>query len=97
MKNVKMFKEGYLIRGIILFTVCCFIVMIYTEMSTAYPRIPKQIPDQLTLTVISIRNDHDVVLKYKNTIYVMSVENAYGEAFVPGTVIYFGKGDVVIK
>jgi hypothetical protein len=57
-----------------------------------------QIPNQLTLTVKSIHNDHDVVLKdQKGNIYVMSVENAYDEAFVPGTIIYFGKNEVIIK
>jgi hypothetical protein len=55
-------------------------------------------PDQLTLTVKYIRNDHDVILKdEKNNIYMMTVENAYGEAYVPGTIIYFGKNEVIIK
>lgn len=57
-----------------------------------------QMPDQLTLTVKYIRNDHDVILKdEKNNIYMMTVENAYGEAYVPGTIIYFGKNEVIIK
>jgi hypothetical protein len=55
-------------------------------------------PDQLTLKVESIRNDHDVILKdQRGFVYVMSVENAYGEAYVPGTIIYFGKNQVIIR
>ena len=52
----------------------------------------------MTLVVDSIQNDHDVILRdQKNNIYVISVENAYDEAFVVGTIIFFGKNDVIIK
>jgi hypothetical protein len=58
----------------------------------------KEIPDQLTLTVKSIYNDHDVILKdQRGFVYVMSVENAYAGIFIPGTIIYFGKNEVIIK
>jgi len=56
------------------------------------------IPNQMTLVVVSIRNDHDVILRdEKNNIYVISVENAYDEAFDIGTIIFFGKNEVIIK
>jgi hypothetical protein len=56
------------------------------------------IPDQLVLKVQSIHNDHDVILKdIKGNVYVMSVENAFDKAFVPGTVIYFGRNEVIIR
>jgi 2-keto-3-deoxy-galactonokinase len=57
-----------------------------------------RIPNQMTLVVDSIRNDHDVILRdQKNNIYVMSVENAYDDVFSTGTIIFFGKNDVIIK
>jgi hypothetical protein len=57
-----------------------------------------QIPNQLVLKVQSIHNDHDVILKdIKGNVYVMSVENAFDKAFIPGTVIYFGRNEVIIR
>jgi hypothetical protein len=55
------------------------------------------VPNQLTLKVESIRNDHDVILRDQHNVYVMSVENAYDEAFIPGTIIFFGRNEVNIK
>jgi hypothetical protein len=56
------------------------------------------IPDQLTLTVTRIANDHDVYFKDQNdSTWVMAVENAFDGSFIPGTIIFFGKNEVNIK
>jgi hypothetical protein len=73
-----------------------FLFLLWTAIVIAVDQ--RQIPNQLTLTVTYIRNDHDVILKdQKNNTYIMCVENAYNEAFVPGTIIYFGEGEIIIK
>ena len=52
-------------------------------------------PKALTLMVICIKNDHEVIFSAGNgDRYVMSVENAFDDCFRVGTVIFFGKGEV---
>ena len=83
--------------------IICFFILIFINglvIGASIFNLSKnnRIPNQMTLVVDSIQNDHDVILRdQKNNIYVISVENAYDEAFVVGTIIFFGKNDVIIK
>ena len=82
--------------------ICLFILIFITGLligaSMVSHKKNDRIPNQMTLVVDSIRNDHDVILRdQKNNIYVISVENAYDEVFASGTIIFFGKNDVIIK